>query len=313
MDRKEFGINLPQFHPDDSGQLFSVGDFAEKAESLGFDSVWTLDRVFHGVPFLEPLSMLAFVASRTRRIKLGTAVLMTPLRIPSILAKTAATIDFLSGGRLILGIALGGQADEYAASGTPMNERVARFVEGIKIMRMLWNEDNVNFQGRFWKLNNVSIHPKPSQRGGIPLWIGGSQVGSGVKEAVVKRAARHGDGWLGAGSSTLTAFEDAYRKFILFAKELGRESSRLTGAKRVYVHVDSDVERARKILDSTLSAFYGKRFNVEELCVYGSESSCSQQLARYVEAGARTIILHPVADQLHQAEVLAKDVVPGLR
>lgn len=311
-DRLEFGINLPQFHASDSQKLASLGIFAEKVEKLGFDSVWTLDRVFHENPFLEPLSSLTFVAARTKRVKLGTAILMTPLRIPSILAKTAATIDFLSGGRLILGIALGGEKEAFAGCGVPMNERVARLLEGMKIMRMLWTRDKVNFQGRFWKLENVSISPKP-MHGVIPLWMGGSQIGSAVKDSVIKRAARHCDGWLGAGSTSLHAFEDACRRFINYAKELGRETDKLAVAKRVYVHVDSRKARARRVLATVLSAFYKGKFDVDTLCVYGSDKECSKQLTHFLEAGAGTLILNPVADQLQQAEILAKDIIPELR
>ncbi|MBI2183350.1 MAG: LLM class flavin-dependent oxidoreductase [Thaumarchaeota archaeon] len=309
----EFGVNLPQFHPTTPTSLVSLGEFAEKAEDLGFDSIWTLDRVFSTFPFLEPLTSLIYASAKTGRVKMGTAILMTPLRTPSILAKTAATVDFLSGGRMILGIALGGHPGEYAASGVPIGERVARLMEGLRIMRLLWREDDASFQGRFWSLSHATISPKPLQKGGIPVWIGGSQIGATVNDAAVKRAAQHGDGWLGAGSTSLKAFADAYRRFVQYAKGFGRDPEGLAAAKRVYLHVDSDREKARTILVETLSAFYGKRFDVEGLCVYGGDKECAEHLARFVDAGARTLILHPVSDQLQQAEILAKDVIPALR
>ncbi|MBI4258716.1 MAG: LLM class flavin-dependent oxidoreductase [Thaumarchaeota archaeon] len=311
--KTEFGINLPQFHPYESTSLAPLGEFAEKVEALGFDSVWTLDRVFSSFPFLEPLSSLIYVAARTRRVKIGSAILMTPLRTPSILAKTAATIDFLSGGRMILGVALGGNSGEYAASGVPLNERVARLIEGLRIMRLLWSENDVSFQGRFWSLNHVHISPKPVRESGIPVWMGGSQQGASVNDAAVKRAAKYGDGWLGAGSTSLDAFADSYLRFMKYAKEFERDLGKLVAAKRVYLHVDSDREKARGILEKTLSAFYGKRFDVDGLCVYGSDKACAEQLTHFIEAGAQTLILHPVADHLGQAKVLAEDVIPKLR
>ena len=173
MNDVRFGINMPQFHPDNSAELASLGKFASYAESLGFDSLWTLGGIFGDGPFLEPLSSLAYVAAVTKKMMLGTAVLLLPLRVPTIIAKVTATIDFLSSGRLILGAALGGRSDEFVACGVPINERVARFNEGIKIIRMLWTEDRVNFKGRLWQLENATISPKPAQaRGYKSGWAG---------------------------------------------------------------------------------------------------------------------------------------------
>jgi len=258
------------------------------------------------------LTALTYVAAKTKKVRLGTAILMSPLRIPSILAKTAATIDFLSSGRLVLGLALGSHLDEYSASSTPINERVARFLEGIKILRLLWREENVSFQGRFWKLENANIVPKPAA-GVIPIWMGGSAVGSTVNDFVVRRAGKHGDGWLGAGSTDTKAFEDSYKRFVRYAREFGRDPNSLGSAKRVYIHVDRDEEKAKHVLKSVLSAFYSREFEVKGRCVYGSNKKCVEELSRLVEAGARTIILHPVSDQLQQAETLAREVIPELK
>lgn len=312
MSEPRFGINIPQFHPEDSAELLHLGKFAMRAESLGFDSLWTLDGIFRDAPFLEPLSSLAFLAATTNRVKLGTAVLMIPLRVPAIIAKFTATVDFLSSGRLILGAALGGTANEFAATGVPMNERVARFTEGIKIMRMLWTETHVKFKGRFWQLEDVTVSPKPAQAGGIPIWIGGSQVGEEVNEKAIERAARIGDGWLGAGSTELAAHERASKRFVELARKCGRDPRSLALAKRVYIHVDSDRERAKTVLKRTLSAFYGRSIDVDRICVYGTERDCIGKLSHLREAGTKTLIFHPVVDHFGQAEVVARDLVPRL-
>lgn len=312
MNDVRFGINLPQFHPDDSAGMASLGKFASYAESLGFDSLWTLDGIFAGGPFLEPLSSLAYVAAVTKKMMLGTAVLLLPLRVPTIIAKVTATIDFLSSGRLILGAALGGKPEEFAACGVPINERVARFNEGIKIIRMLWTEDKVNFKGRFWQLENATISPKPAQAGGIPVWMGGSQIGSEVNERAIERAARLGDGWLGAGSTSLAAHERASKKFVQFAKKFGRNPDSLAVAKRVYIHLDSDRERARTVLNRVLSAFYKRAFDVDGTCVYGTQRECVERLNHLKEAGTRSLIFHPVADHFRQAEILARDVITAI-
>ena len=312
MSEPRFGINIPQFHPKNSTELLQLGKFAARAESLGFDSLWTLDGIFRDAPFLEPLSSLAYLAATTKTVKLGTGVLMLPLRVPAVVAKFTATVDFLSSGRLILGAALGGTANEFAASGVPLNERVARFTEGIKIMKMLWTETHVKFKGRFWQLEDVTISPKPAQAGGIPVWIGGSQMGQEVNEKAIERAARIGDGWLGAGSTELAAHERAGNRFVELARKFGRDPRSLALAKRVYIHVDSDRERAKTVLKRTLSAFYGRDIDVDHTCVFGTEKDCVGKLSHLRDAGTKTLIFHPVVDHFGQAEVIARDVVPRL-
>src|SRR5437870_1673003 len=139
-DSLNFGINIPQFHPDEGG-LTDLGRFAVLVESLGFESAWTLDGIFHRIPFLEPLSSLAYIAAITKKIKLGTAVLLLPLRSPALVAEITATIDFLSSGRMILGLGLGGRKEEFEAVGIPIKERLPRFLEGVEMMRKLWTGD----------------------------------------------------------------------------------------------------------------------------------------------------------------------------
>ncbi len=312
MSDVKFGINIPQFHPNNSSELASLGKFAMRAESLAFDSLWTLDGIFRDAPFLEPLSSLAYLAALTKTVKLGTAVLMLPLRVPAVVAKFTATVDFLSSGRLILGAALGGTANEFAAAGVPMNQRVARFTEGIKIMRMLWTETHVKFKGRFWQLEDVTISPKPARGGGIPVWIGGSQMGQEVNGKAIERAAKIGDGWLGAGSTELAAHERASKRFVEFARKFGRDPRSLAIAKRVYIHVDSDREKAKTALKRTLSAFYGRSIDVDRICVYGTERDCIGKLSHLRETGTKTLIFHPVADHFGQAEAIARDVLPRL-
>ncbi len=310
MDGVRFGINIPQFQVD-SSVLTSLGKFATHTESLGFDSLWTLDGILHDAPFLEPLTSLAYAAALTNVMKLGTAVLLVPLRTPALLAQQTASIDFLSSGRVILGAALGGRPSDFAACGVPMKERVARFSESIKIMRMLWMADKVNFKGRFWHLDEASISPKPVRKG-IPIWMGGSQLGNEVNEKAIDRAALSGDGWLGAGSTTLAAHERAVMNFVERAKKHGGDLESMAIAKRVYLHVDSDREKAKRTLDQTLSTFYQRSMNVEETCVYGTARACAEQLNHLKETGTKTIIFNSVAEHFAQAEIIARDVIPSI-
>lgn len=180
----------------------AVVELGVRAEALGFDSVWAHDHVFNvghvfdrigGRPYYEPLTVLSFVAARTRRIRLGTSVLVLPYHNPIRLAKTAATLDVLSGGRLILGIGVGAIQKEMEALGTPFKVRGAFTDEAIAVMRTLWRDEDPSFEGTFSHFDGMTFSPKPRQD--IPVVIGG------VSRAAIRRAARLGDGWQPLGLS----------------------------------------------------------------------------------------------------------------
>jgi probable F420-dependent oxidoreductase len=190
-------------------------DLACQAEELGIDSVWVHDHVFNvghvfdrigGRPYYEPLTLLTFVAARTRRVRLGTSVLVLPYHNPVRLAKAAATLDVLSGGRLIMGVGVGLIEKEIRAMGGPYAERGAFTDESIAVMRALWTQDEPKFDGRYSRFDGMKFSPKPLQKPSIPIVIGG------VSRPAIRRAARFGDGWqplgmppdaLGQGIATL--------------------------------------------------------------------------------------------------------------
>jgi probable F420-dependent oxidoreductase len=177
---------------------------ASRAEALGLDSVWVHDHVFNvghvfdrigGKPYYEPLTLLSFVAARTTRVRLGTSVLVLPYHNPIRLAKTAATLDVLSGGRLTLGVGVGAIEKEMHAMGSPFAERGAFTDEAIAVMRALWSEDDPRYDGRYSRFGGMKFSPKPLQKPSIPIVIGG------VSRAAIRRAARLGDGWQPLGLS----------------------------------------------------------------------------------------------------------------
>jgi probable F420-dependent oxidoreductase len=179
-------------------------ELAVRAEALGFDSVWAHDHVFNvghvrerigGRPYYEPLTLLAYVAARTSRVRLGTSVLVLPYHNPVRLAKTAATLDVLSGGRLVLGIGVGAIEQEMEAMGTPFKERGRFSDEAIAVMRTLWTEAEPRFDGVYSRFAGMPFSPKPVQKPSIPLVVGG------VSPAAIRRAARVGDGWQPLGLS----------------------------------------------------------------------------------------------------------------
>ena len=176
---------------------------AVRAEELGFHSVWVHDHVFNvghvrerigGRPYYEPLALLSYVAARTSRVRLGTSVLVLPYHNPIRLAKTAATLDVLSGGRLILGVGVGAIESEMEAMGTPFTQRGAFTDEAIAVMRELWTSDAPRFDGYYSRFDGMAFSPKPTQRP-IPIIIGG------VSRAAIRRVVRTGDGWQPLGLS----------------------------------------------------------------------------------------------------------------
>lgn len=171
---------------------------ARRAEELGFDSVWVHDHVFNaahvfdrigGKPYYEPLTLLSYVAATTQRVGLGTSVLVLPYHNPIRLAKTAATLDVISGGRVILGVGVGGVAQESDAMGSPYAERGAITDEAIAIMKELWTKEDPSFAGKYHRFSGMPFSPKPLQKPHIPLVIGGNS------HAAIRRAVRLGNGW----------------------------------------------------------------------------------------------------------------------
>lgn len=192
----KFGVQLPHFGPLASGP--GTLRLAARAEALGFDSVWTGDHIVYppqyverfGSEFYEALTTLAWVAASTRRIAVGTAVIVLPYRNPLVLAKELATIDVLSGGRLIFGVGAGWLQEEHAALGAPFKERGAATDEYLRIIRCLWTEERPSFSGRFFEFPELRFAPRPVQQPTPPIWVGG------VTARALRRAAELGDGWL---------------------------------------------------------------------------------------------------------------------
>src|SRR5204863_10119399 len=173
----EFGLLLPAREGVMSGRpaIAPLLAMAERAEGAGFDSVWIGDSLI-ARPRHEPLNLMAAVAARTRRVKLGTAVLLPALRNPVVLAHVVGTLDRIAEGRVILGVGIATDAPpirkEFAAAGVPFERRVGRFLETLEICQALWTRDHVSFSGKHFTLSDVTMEPKPHRPGGAPSWRG---------------------------------------------------------------------------------------------------------------------------------------------
>ncbi len=303
----ELAVAIPQTFLRGPVDTVRIRSYLARAEKLGFGSAWVVEQVLGSIPSLEPVELLTYAAAVTERIRLGSAVLLTALRSPVHLAKSLATLDQLSHGRLIVGVGLGGNPGVYAAYGISAERRAARFAEGIRLMKRLWTEPRVTFEGDFWRLQNASMEPKPLQKPHPPIWFGGHHPNA------LRRAADLGDGFMGAGSLSTAKFADEVRLLKKLLQDAGRDPRAFPIGKRVYIAVDRDKARAATRLAEWFGAFYGKPQMAGEVCVWGPPDECLDRLGEVVAAGARLVMLHPVFDELEHLEQFASSIAPKLR
>jgi probable F420-dependent oxidoreductase len=308
-DKVEFGIAAPQIHTKLPLDLEAIHRYVKRAEELGFHSLWVQEQAVlrHGAASaIEGITMLSYAAALTQRIRLAMAVFLINLRSPIWLAKSLASLDQLSRGRLIAGVGLGAVTRLYQAYGLSAEKRVARFNEALTLIEKLWTEDNFNFDGQFWQLKNATLVPKPFQKPHPPIWLGGSAP------AAVERAARRANGFMGAGSSSTDAFKEQVKILNEALAAEHKDPAHFTVGKRVYIAVDRDRERAAKRLTEWFGAYYGAPDLAEKVSVWGPPEECAEKLRGIIDAGGRVINLNPVYDMTEQMEMLAGEVVPRL-
>ena len=303
-----FAISIPQFHSDGTFDPAGFRAYLRRAEELGFESAWTGEQVLGTMPHLGPIETLSHAAACSERIRLGCAMLVLPLYSPVHLAKSLASLDQLSRGRLEIGVALGGQFRPFPAFGIPPAGLVARFNESLRLMKQLWTEPRVDFEGRFWQLKGGAMEPKPFQKPFPPIWIGGGHPDA------VRRAVRHADGFFGAGSQTTIQFAEQVKVAREALSERSRDSADFRVAKRAYIAVDEDGDRARRRIAEALDRLYGYfgLKSLEAVAVAGTPADCVRGLREIEAAGAEMILLNPMFDDAQQMERLASEVVPGL-
>jgi probable F420-dependent oxidoreductase len=282
---------------------------ARRCEGLGFDSLWTGDHVSFHNPLYESLTLLASYAGITTRIRLGSGVYLLALRQPTVVAKITSTLDALCGGRLIFGVGVGGEnPKEFEACGVPHRERGARVTEGIDVVRALWRDTPASFDGRFTRFEGVSIDPKPVQRPGPPIWIGGRS------DAALARAGRQGDGWVSYVVQP-ERYAQSLAKIRRAAEEAGRRLDGFVTAHLTFVTVGRDYESAERTWVRLLSARYAQDFGplARKYGVIGTPAQCAEQIARFEQAGCRYFVMNPIgelADEQAQLETIASEIIP---
>src|SRR6516162_12189 len=302
-----FAIAIPQFFADGEFDPAAFGAYCTRAEELGFHSLWAQETVLGPSSQLGPAEAMAYAAACTQRLHLGCAVFVSTLYSPAHLAKTVSTLDQLSRGRIEVGVGTGGPGRPFAAFGVDPSRYVARFTEGVNLMKALWTEPRVTFHGEFWQLENAPMEPKPFQKPYPRLWFGAAS------EPALRRAVRMGDGFFGAGSSPTGKFAEQVQIVRRALAEAGRAADSFPIAKRVYIGIDDDADRARARMNAALEGIYGQRMpSIEAAAITGTAADCVSEVNQVAEAGAELILFTALFDQREQMERLAAAVLPKL-
>lgn len=310
MDSIEFGLSLGISWPLGLPDADTLMTLAERAEAGGFDAIWSGDHVQMYSPLLDSLTLLAAYAVRTRRIKIGVGVYLLALRHPLAAAKQLATIDYLSNGRFLCGVGVGGEITiEWESLGIPVKERGSRVDEGIEILKRLWGpEESVTHAGRHYCFQDIVIDPKPPQGADLPIWIGGRS------DAALRRVARVGDGWL-----AYVVQPDRYRagleKIRNWAGESGRDGNRIAAGCNIFTSTHRDRAVARRRAIEGLTIRYRQDFEnlVDKYCAFGTVEDCAETIQQYYDAGVRHFELSPLvpADELpDQIALWSEELLP---
>ena len=308
-----FGAHLPQI--DFEGRAhWSAEDlvaYARAAERLGFDTLCVNDHLVFPKPWLEALTALALVASHTERAALMTTVSLPVVRGPVALAKALASLDVMSGGRVIAGVGPGSSRLDYEAAGIPFDERWKRLDEAVRAMQSLWDPSRGAFSGRFYSTEGVALQPPPHQPGGPPVWIG-----SWGSDAGMRRVARLANGWLGSAYNTEPELFRSARELLgRQLEQQGRDPDAFPNAIATgFMYLTGDTNEARRVRRDVVAPMIRREESeVERRLLVGSPNECVEKLSAYAEAGAQAFFVWPVANEIEQLETFAAEVAPRVR
>lgn len=323
-----FGLRLPSFAlGPKTAALMEMGTYLRRAEQLGFEVAVTIDHLLTTPPayactWLEPIALLSALAGVTERIRLGTMVLVLPLRNPVYFAKEWATLDVLSGGRSVLGVGVGWHEEEFGLMGIPHKERGRRMDECLEVLRALWSGDRVSFQGRFYQFKDLTIEPKPIQHPHPPIWIGGGSqpfekvYGQTVTniDPVLRRIARYADTWVPHSSATPEMVRGDWEKIQTFSAEIGRTAP-LTKVYSNFVYLLRPGASPETAVPH-FKTFSGMDLNYwRTYYLLGEPEVLVERIRARIEAlgGMDWVVLNPLSFDLEQLECLATEVLPKLR
>lgn len=283
-----------------------------RVEQLGFDSVWSGDHIIMHNPVMDVMTVLATYAAVTERIRLGTAVYLLPLRHPVAIAKQVASLDLLSEGRFTFGVGVGGEIQrEFAAVGVPLHERGRRTDEALEIITRVLSQDHVTFEGKHFRLHDVTLAPRPHQQPYPPIWVGGRS------EAALRRTVRYGSCWLGYLVSS-QRLQQAMQQIRDMAPAYGRNPDDIQGGMLLFTAIARDYETAKGMAIANLSRRYNQPFDtlVERYCAIGTPEQCLEKIHAFQQAGMRNLVFSftcPAEQVAEQIEWCGGEILPRLR
>lgn len=306
--RMKFGVLLPTREAVMSGRADPslLYQLAERAEVLGFHSVWVGDSLT-ARPRIDALTTLSAVGSRTHRVRLGTAIFLAALRNPVLLAYQLASLDWMTGGRVDFGVGYGrrrepSQEHEFEILGLDPGSRIKMSEESVDIMRRLWRENDVTYDGVFTRFAHVTIEPKPAQAGGVPIWLASNDVDAGLR-----RVGRMGDAWINNIKDPET-YGECWQKIRAYATEAGRDPDKIQPGS--YFTIAAGDNGAIIEGQKFLAEYYNRSYEAivkAKLCITGSWDEVIDRVEAFRETGARTAVLRFAArDQLSQLEECAE-------
>jgi len=303
----KFAIAIPQFFADGEFDPAAYRNYFARAEELGFDSAWAQENMLGSSPQLSPLEAMSYAAACTERLRLGCVVFVSTLHSPVHLAKSLASLDQLSRGRIDVGVGTGGKMRPFAAFGVDPDRYAARFTEGVELMKALWTQPRVTFDGEFWQLRDAAMEPRPFQKPHPPLWFGANSP------TALRRAVRLGDGFFGAGATPTARFAEQVQLVREALAAAGRAATDFAIAKRVYIAIDEDAGRARRRMNDAMENLYGRRVpDIEAAAIAGTPADCVAAVREVAAAGAELILFTAMFEQAEHAERLAAEIIPQL-
>jgi len=297
------GVHVPSVSVSGLADGAAYAAYFKLVEDVGLDAVWVEDRIFHPAHLADSLTLLTWAAAATTRIQLGTAVTVLNLRHAPVLARQIATLQHLSGGRVTLGVSIGGRPEEYQALGVPMVRRVGVFRESLGVLRSLLTGEVVNIDGTYFSLTDAIVRPAAD----IPILIGG------IAENAIERAGELGDGWIMGPFGGVEEFRQGWRIAQAAAKAANKNLEDLTAGRLIYIAIDNNKEKAREDITAFLHGYYGPDFGMEKHAIYGSSSEVADRLKALAEAGLTHFMLGLPSLNVTQLQRLAEEVAPVLR
>jgi probable F420-dependent oxidoreductase len=295
-DRVPFGLSLPHRSPD-AIEVAVVRQVAQRAEALGLRDLWVTDNALDPAFSFDSLTVLTYAAAVTTTIRLGVSVIVLPVQHPVHVAQRVATLDYLSGGRAILGVGLG-REHHYTEFQVPIAHRVRRFREGVELIKAVWTEPKVAYHGSVFHVDG-GMALRPVQTPHPPIWLGGDHPDA------VRRAATLADGWMGSGGSSMETFSRCVPILETELEKAGRDRRTFPISKRVFLSVHERADVARAELHRWFTTVYDNPAGTDASGIHGTPAQVRDRLEALIDMGATHLLLNPVARYAEQVDLLA--------